>query len=88
MFVDLHISNTSRKTIKRTAPQLEKAIFCFDHAATSTTTEAANHLRYQNRTEKEIVQDVVTRKARHSWKASHLKPMRFGLELSLCRQDS
>lgn len=68
MFVDVHISNTSRKTIRRVELQLEKATFYFDHAAASTTTEAANHLRYPNRTEKEIVQKVALKKARNGWK--------------------
>ena len=68
ILVDVHISNTCKKTIKRVELQLEKATFYFDHAAAFTTTEAANHLRYPDRTEKEIVPKVVTKKARHGWK--------------------
>ncbi|MCJ1301453.1 hypothetical protein MMC08_004253 [Hypocenomyce scalaris] len=67
MFVDVHISNTSRKTIKRIELQLEKATVYFDSAGAATNCEATNHLRLPDRTEKEIVHRAVVKKSRHGW---------------------
>lgn len=67
MFVDVHISNTMPKTIKRIEVQLEEATYYFDHAAASTTIKAANYLRLPHRTEKEYVQKAVVKKARQGW---------------------
>lgn len=64
LFVNVHNPNSNRKTIKRVKLQLGKATFYYDHAAASTTTEAANRLKYQKRTEKDILQTVATKKAR------------------------
>ena len=67
MFVDVHISNTSRKTIKRIELQLERATVYFNSAGAATNSEATNHLRLPDRTEKEIMLRAVVKKSRHGW---------------------
>jgi len=67
IFVDVHISNSSQKTVKKIELQLERATTFYDHAAASTNVEVATHLRLPDRTEKEVLAKRSTRKARHGW---------------------
>ena len=67
MFVDVHISNSSQKTVKKIELQLEKVTTFYDHAAAATNAEAATHLRLPDRTEKILVATSCVKKARRGW---------------------
>ena len=67
LFVDVHVSNSSRKTVKKIELHLERATTFYDHAAASTNLEVATHLRLPDRTEKELLAKRSTKKARHGW---------------------
>jgi hypothetical protein len=67
VFVDVHISNSTQKPVKKLQLQLEKATTFYDHAPPSTATELAAHLRLPCRTEKEIVTRWTAKKARRGW---------------------
>ena len=67
MFVDVHISNSSSKTVRKIEFQLEKVTTFYDYAAAATKTEIATHLRLPDRTEKEIVARSSVKKARNGW---------------------
>jgi hypothetical protein len=67
MFIDVHVSNSSQKSVKKLELQLEKVTTFYDHAAAATTDEQATHLRLPDRTEKEVVARRIIKKERHGW---------------------
>lgn len=67
MFVDVHISNSSSKTVKKIEFQVEKVTTFYDHAAAATNTEMAGHLRLPDHTKKEIVARSSVKMARNGW---------------------
>jgi len=67
LFVDVHVSNSSQKTVKKIELQLERATSFFYHAAASTNVEVGTHLRLPDRTEREVLAKRSTKKARHGW---------------------
>ena len=67
IFVDVHILNSSQKTVRKIELQLERVTAFYNHAPAVTSEEIAAHLRLPDRTEKEIVASRSTKKARHGW---------------------
>ena len=67
LFVDVHISNSSQKTVKRLELQLERAVTFYHHAAASTDAEVASHLRLPDRTEKAVVARCSSNRQHHGW---------------------
>ena len=63
----MHISNTSEKVVRKLELRLEKTTVFYKYAAASTEAGLANHLRLPDRTEKEIVDRWVMKKARKGW---------------------
>ncbi|MCJ1478330.1 hypothetical protein MMC13_007008 [Lambiella insularis] len=67
LFVDIHVSNSSQKTIKRIDLQLERATTFYDHAPASTSVEVATYLRLPDKTVREILLKRALKKERHGW---------------------
>lgn len=66
IFADVHIKNSSRKTIKKLEMQLERIVLCYRHAAASTIEMSASQARLFDNIERSIVAKNV------------IKPGRFG----------
>lgn len=63
IFVDIHISNNTSKSIKKAEVQLEKITLWYTHAAAGTSEKSANHLRLPKRTDTEIVSGTTVKKS-------------------------
>ncbi|MCJ1432271.1 hypothetical protein MMC27_001627 [Xylographa pallens] len=67
LFVDVHISNSSRRTVKKIELQLERATTFYNYAPASTQAELAAHLRLPDKTEKETLVKRSIKKGHHGW---------------------
>lgn len=67
LFVDVHISNSSQRTIKRIDLHLERATTFYDHAPASTSVEVATYLRLPDKTERQVLVKRAFKKERHGW---------------------
>ncbi|MCJ1284168.1 hypothetical protein MMC26_003499 [Xylographa opegraphella] len=67
LFVDVHISNSSKRTVKKIELQLERATTFYSHAPASTQAEVATHLRLPDKTEKETLVKQSIKKGHHGW---------------------
>ncbi|KAJ9608492.1 hypothetical protein H2200_007480 [Cladophialophora chaetospira] len=63
IFIDVHIANTTAKTIKKIEVQLEKTTLWYIHAAAGTAEKSASFLRLPKRTDSEIVSCAALRKS-------------------------
>ncbi|MCJ1387741.1 hypothetical protein MMC18_000584 [Xylographa bjoerkii] len=68
LFVDVHISNSSQRTVKKIDLQLEKATTFYSYAPASTQAEMAAHLRLPDKTEKETMVKRSIKKGHHGWR--------------------
>lgn len=68
IWVDVHISNMSQKTVKKMEVQLEKVTLFYDHSSASPLAEDAVLLRLPDRKDNEIVSRWTLRKSKRGWK--------------------
>ena len=68
LFVDVHVSNSSRRTVKKIDIQLERITTFFDHAPASTQAELAAHLRLPDKTEKETLVKRSIKRGHYGWR--------------------
>ncbi|KAF2455909.1 hypothetical protein BDY21DRAFT_349047 [Lineolata rhizophorae] len=78
IFVDVHIANSSKKTIKRMELQLERDILCYKHTAATTLEKSANQLRIFDNNERSFLSKSVLKQSNHGWSgvAPHTTHMR------------
>ena len=67
LFVDLHISNRSRRTVKRVNILLERTIMLFYHAPTEMIKGVRRHSRLPDRVLKKIVTANAVEKSKDGW---------------------
>ncbi|KAK6371292.1 hypothetical protein LTS17_009023 [Exophiala oligosperma] len=77
IFVDIHISNNSAKTVRKIEVQLEKTTLWYTHAPAGTFEKSAVHLRLPKRTDTETV-STTSVKMSDSWQGvpSHSSDVR------------
>ena len=63
IFIDIHISNNTSKTIKKIEVQLEKTTLWYTHPPVGTTERTVHYLRMPRRTDTEIVSGTVVKKS-------------------------
>ena len=68
IWVDVHISNTSQKTVKKLEVQLEKITLFYDHSGASPLAADAVRLRLPDRKDHETVSRWVLKKSKRGWK--------------------
>ncbi|KAF1986831.1 hypothetical protein K402DRAFT_404138 [Aulographum hederae CBS 113979] len=86
IFVDVHIANNSKKTIKKLELQLERDILCYKHVAASTLEKSASQARIFDSNEKAVFSKSVFKSgsSSSSWNGvpSHSTDVRtYDLEL-------
>ncbi len=64
IFVDVHVVNSTVRTIKKIEMQLEKTTLWYSHAAAGTAEKSATHLRLPKRSDTEIVSTSSIRKSK------------------------
>ncbi|KAF2686007.1 hypothetical protein K458DRAFT_298358 [Lentithecium fluviatile CBS 122367] len=67
IYVDVHIANNSRKTIKKIELQLERDILCYKHAAASTMEKSASQARIFDSNERSILSKAITKQGAAGW---------------------
>lgn len=67
IFVDVHVANHSRKTIRRLELQLERDILCYKHTAAATLEKSASQARIFDSNERAILTKVVYKQGTGSW---------------------
>ena len=67
IFVDVHISNSSEKVVRKVELALEKATLFFPFVSPSTRVENADYLRLPYRTDKEIIVRGAIKRGQHGW---------------------
>ncbi|KAF1971277.1 hypothetical protein BU23DRAFT_471373 [Bimuria novae-zelandiae CBS 107.79] len=67
IYVDVHVSNNSRKIIKKIELQLERDILCYKHAAASTMEKSASQARIFDSNEKSILCKAVIKQGAAGW---------------------
>lgn len=67
IFVDIHVANHSRKSIKRVELQLERDILCYKHAAASTLEKSASQARIFDSNERTILTKVSFKQGVNGW---------------------
>ena len=67
LFVDVHISNSNPRPVKKITLRLEKVTMVFAHAAPGTKVGTAEYLRLPDRIEREVVAKASLKLARHGW---------------------
>ncbi|KAF1999804.1 hypothetical protein P154DRAFT_436319 [Amniculicola lignicola CBS 123094] len=67
IYVDVHIANNSRKTIKRIELQLERDILCYKHAAACTMEKSAGQARIFDSNEKSILSKSYIKQGTAGW---------------------
>ena len=77
MFVDIHVTNNTTKTVKKLEIQLEKTTLWYSHSAAGTFEKSASHLRLPKRSDTEIVSCTTTKKSKE-WRGipSHSSEVR------------
>ncbi|XTI93964.1 hypothetical protein V2W45_1473230 [Cenococcum geophilum] len=86
IYVDMHIVNSSRKTIKKIELQLERDILCYKHAAASTMEKSASQARIFDSNERSILSKTTVKQGAAGWNgvAAHTTHLRTcDLELPL-----
>jgi len=68
IWVDVHISNTTKKTVRKMEVQLEKVTLFYDHSGASAIAEDTVHLRLPDRKDMQIVSSWVLKKSSRGWK--------------------
>jgi hypothetical protein len=64
VFVDIHVANSTSKSVKKIEIQIEKSTLWYSHAAAGTAEKSASHLRLPKKTEKETIASSITKKSR------------------------
>jgi Arrestin (or S-antigen), C-terminal domain len=64
LFVDIHITNNTSKSVKKIEVQIEKSTLWYSHAAAGTVESSASHLRLPKKTDKEYAATAITKKSR------------------------
>ncbi|MCJ1313237.1 hypothetical protein MMC25_006914 [Agyrium rufum] len=67
LFVDVHVSNSSTKIVRKLEIQLEKVTTFYARAAASTKEQQGDFMRVPDQTEREIVAKMKVKKKRHGW---------------------
>ncbi|KEQ75429.1 hypothetical protein M436DRAFT_40981, partial [Aureobasidium namibiae CBS 147.97] len=67
IFVDVHIANGSRKTIKKLDLSLERDILCYRHAAAATLEQSASQARIFESNERSILSKHSMKQGAHGW---------------------
>ncbi|KAF1832218.1 hypothetical protein BDW02DRAFT_604875 [Decorospora gaudefroyi] len=67
IYVDVHIANNSRKTVKKIELQLERDILCYKHAAASTMEKSAGQARIFDSNERSILSKAIVRSGSPGW---------------------
>ena len=63
IFVDIHVANTTAKTVKKIEVQLEKSTLWYVHAPAGTAEKSASYLRLPKRTDAEIVSGTTLKRS-------------------------
>ena len=64
IFVDVHISNRSHKTLKKLELQLQKTTLWYAHAAAGTAEKSASHLRLPHKSDIDVIATSVLKKGK------------------------
>ncbi|KAL5113914.1 hypothetical protein ACEQ8H_008197 [Pleosporales sp. CAS-2024a] len=67
IYVDVHVANNSRKTIKKIELQLERDILCYKHAAASTMEKSASQARIFDSNERSTLSRTTIRQGTAGW---------------------
>ncbi|KAF2837967.1 hypothetical protein M501DRAFT_912549, partial [Patellaria atrata CBS 101060] len=67
IFIDIHIANHSRKSVKKLELQLERDILTYKHAAASTLQKSASQARIFDSNERSIITRQVTKSGTNGW---------------------
>ncbi|KAG9915545.1 hypothetical protein KCV02_g13339, partial [Aureobasidium melanogenum] len=67
IFVDIHIANGSRKTIKKLDLSLERDILCYRHAAAATLEQSASQARIFESNERSILSKQSMKQGANGW---------------------
>ncbi|KAH7070452.1 hypothetical protein BKA63DRAFT_579027 [Paraphoma chrysanthemicola] len=67
IYVDVHVTNNTRKTIKKIELQLERDILCYKHAAASTMEKSAGQARIFDSNERSILSKSVVKHGSAGW---------------------
>ncbi|KEQ84617.1 hypothetical protein M438DRAFT_392764 [Aureobasidium pullulans EXF-150] len=67
IFVDIHIANGSRKTIKKLELSLERDILCYRHAAAATLEQSASQARIFESNERSILSKHTMKQGANGW---------------------
>jgi len=67
IFVDVHIVNKSKKTVKRLELQLERDVLCYKHVAASTLEKSASQARIFDNNERTILSKSVLKSGSNGW---------------------
>ncbi|KAH3932060.1 hypothetical protein HBI56_185980 [Parastagonospora nodorum] len=67
IYVDVHIANNSRKTVKKIELQLERDILCYNHAAASTMEKSAGQARIFDNNDRSILSKSMVKQGSAGW---------------------
>ncbi|KAL5449068.1 hypothetical protein PMIN05_001521 [Paraphaeosphaeria minitans] len=67
IYVDVHVANNSRKSIKKIELHLERDILCYKHAAASTMEKSASQARIFDSNEKSILSKAIIKQGAAGW---------------------
>ncbi|KAK5296670.1 hypothetical protein LTR16_000291 [Cryomyces antarcticus] len=67
IFVDVHVANNSRRTIKKLELNLERDILCYKHAAASTLEKSASQARIFDQNERSTLNKSVLKHGTQGW---------------------
>ena len=67
IFVDVHVSNDSRKTLKKLEISVERDILCYRHAAAATLEKSASQARIFHDKEQTILSKSVLKSGSNGW---------------------
>ncbi|ORY14919.1 hypothetical protein BCR34DRAFT_478641 [Clohesyomyces aquaticus] len=67
IYVDVHVANNSRKTVKKIELQLERDILCYRHAAASTMEKSASQARIFDSNERSILSKSSIKQGNAGW---------------------
>lgn len=83
IFVDVHIANNSRKTIKKLELSLERDILCYRHAAAGTLEQSASQARMFESNDRTILSKSVLKHSAQGWSAVEA----YGTTTRTCELD-
>ncbi|KAJ8112480.1 hypothetical protein OPT61_g5157 [Boeremia exigua] len=67
LYVDVHIANNSRKSVRKIELQLERDILCYKHAAASTMEKSAGQARIFDNNERSILSKSLVKHGAAGW---------------------